>query len=80
MYFSANPNNEIEFFGQTLAIGYPNGEILWVPPCHFKATCLMDLTYWPYDIHHCSAKFGSWIYSGFELDLVFQDNKPMVRA
>lgn len=30
----------------------------------------MNVEFFPFDIQHCSMKFGSWTYDGFEIDLV----------
>ena len=79
IFSSANPNVDTNFFAQTLVLAFPDGKVMWVPPSHFKASCVMDLTYWPYDIHNCSVKFGSWVYSGVEVDFLLMDNKPKVR-
>ncbi|VDL71009.1 unnamed protein product [Nippostrongylus brasiliensis] len=46
-----------------------SGEVNWIPPGIFRASCKMDITYFPFDDQLCYLKFGSWTYSGDALDL-----------
>ncbi|XP_068230804.1 acetylcholine receptor subunit alpha-like 2 [Palaemon carinicauda] len=57
-------------------IVYPDdGTILYTSPYKFKFSCVMDLTYWPHDTHHCTLRLGSWVHQGHMLDLFLKDNK-----
>ncbi|XP_066942948.1 neuronal acetylcholine receptor subunit alpha-5-like isoform X2 [Macrobrachium rosenbergii] len=57
-------------------IVYPDdGTILYTSPYKFQFSCVMDLTYWPHDSHHCILRLGSWVHQGHMLDLFLKDNK-----
>ncbi|XP_064092174.1 neuronal acetylcholine receptor subunit alpha-7-like isoform X42 [Macrobrachium nipponense] len=49
-----------------------NGNCLYIPPGIFKSTCKIDITWFPFDDQRCKMKFGSWTYSGWQLDLQLQ--------
>lgn len=49
---------------------YSSGLVVWVPAASIRASCDLDLTRYPYDVHTCSLKFGSWVFDGFHMDLV----------
>ena len=57
-----------------------NGEVVIVYPSHLKVPCVTDLTLWPYDVHNCSAKYGSWVHDGYSIDLELQDDTPEVEV
>lgn len=40
----------------------------------FRSVCAVDVTYFPFDYQMCNFTFGSWAYSGVELDF---HNKSM---
>lgn len=48
---------------------YSNGDVIWSRPGLLKSTCKFDLSYYPFDIQRCYMKFGSWVYTGNDLDL-----------
>jgi hypothetical protein len=50
------------------------GDVLWVPPAHFKAFCKLNLRYWPFDEQTCTLKFGSWTSHGEQIDLQLYRN------
>ncbi|CAI4232574.1 unnamed protein product [Auanema sp. JU1783] len=65
-------NSASEEFDSTFKsneVVYNTGEINWVPPGIFRASCKMDITYFPFDRQTCYLKFGSWTYHGNALDL-----------
>jgi len=45
-----------------------DGTCTYIPPGIFKSSCQIDITWFPFDDQHCSIKFGSWTYNGFNLD------------
>ncbi|XP_037778239.1 acetylcholine receptor subunit alpha-1-A-like [Penaeus monodon] len=47
----------------------PDGKIIHIPSVNLKFYCLVDLTYWPHDVHECEIKFGSWVHHGHLLNL-----------
>ena len=46
-----------------------NGDNLWLSPVILLSSCKIFVKYFPFDEQHCSLKFGSWTYDGFQLDL-----------
>ena len=57
------------------AIVYSTGDIIWSRPGLIKSTCKFDLSYYPFDIQKCHMRFGSWVYSGNDLDLQIHESK-----
>ncbi|MCP9264491.1 Acetylcholine receptor subunit alpha-type acr-16 [Dirofilaria immitis] len=51
------------------AISYNDGSITWIPPGIFKISCKIDIYWFPFDEQVCFLKFGSWSFSGREIDL-----------
>uniref|UniRef100_A0A0R3S198 Acetylcholine receptor subunit alpha-type acr-16 n=1 Tax=Elaeophora elaphi TaxID=1147741 RepID=A0A0R3S198_9BILA len=51
------------------AISYNDGSITWIPPGIFKISCKIDIYWFPFDEQTCFLKFGSWSFSGREIDL-----------
>ncbi|OXA61391.1 Acetylcholine receptor subunit alpha-type acr-16 [Folsomia candida] len=45
-----------------------DGRVIFVPPMIIKSTCKMDVTWFPFDSQSCNIQFGSWSYSGQEID------------
>merc|ERR1712051_800877 len=45
------------------------GKCTYIPPGIFKSTCKIDITWFPFDDQQCDLKFGSWTYSGWQLEL-----------
>ena len=45
------------------------GHCTYIPPGIFKSTCLIDITWFPFDDQECGMKFGSWTYNGFKVRL-----------
>ena len=43
------------------------GHCTYIPPGIFKSTCLIDITWFPFDDQSCEMKFGSWTYNGFKV-------------
>ncbi|XP_026464536.1 acetylcholine receptor subunit alpha-type acr-16-like [Ctenocephalides felis] len=70
LLYNSATGSSIDHYGNTLAIVFNGGDVLWVPPSTFSAFCELDLTYWPYDTQHCRIKLGSWTYDANQLDIV----------
>ncbi|XP_063367837.1 acetylcholine receptor subunit beta-like 2 isoform X1 [Cydia amplana] len=49
------------------------GEVIWKPPAIYKSSCEINVEYFPFDEQTCFMKFGSWTYSGFQVDLKHMD-------
>lgn len=41
-----------------------NGEITWDAPAITKSSCVVDVSYFPFDSQECNLTFGSWTYNG----------------
>lgn len=48
---------------------FSDGTINWIPPGIFKVSCKIDVYYFPWDEQVCFFKFGSWSFSGRQIDL-----------
>ncbi|XP_077460803.1 neuronal acetylcholine receptor subunit alpha-9-I [Stigmatopora argus] len=46
-----------------------NGEIVWDSPAITKSTCVVDVSYFPFDWQQCKLTFGSWTYNGNQVDI-----------
>ncbi|XP_023685411.1 neuronal acetylcholine receptor subunit alpha-9-I [Paramormyrops kingsleyae] len=46
-----------------------NGEITWDSPAITKSSCVVDVSYFPFDYQHCNLTFGSWTYNGNQVDV-----------
>ena len=59
---------------EAFAVVSYDGTVLWIPQAIYKSSCVIDITYFPFDIQTCKLKFGSWTYDGFKLDVDFYDD------
>ncbi|KAG7461670.1 hypothetical protein MATL_G00193580 [Megalops atlanticus] len=46
-----------------------NGEITWDSPAITKSSCVVDVSYFPFDNQQCNLTFGSWTYNGNQVDI-----------
>jgi len=57
--------------GRHLALIYPDGTVLWIPPAHGKILCSdQDFANWPWGEYECALKIGSWTYSAKHINLL----------
>ncbi|CAF0776735.1 unnamed protein product [Adineta steineri] len=68
LYNNADGNYEVTLM--TKATVYFDGRVIWEPPAIYKSSCTINVEFFPFDIQHCQMKFGSWTYSGEQVDLV----------
>ena len=47
--------------------------VMWLYPALIKTTCTLNVKYFPFDSQHCEIKFISWTFSGFQLDIVYNE-------
>ncbi|VDM76408.1 unnamed protein product [Strongylus vulgaris] len=59
----------------TKAEVYHDGRVTWIPPVVYHSFCTINIEWYPYDIQQCELKFGSWTYSGTQLDLMHVSEK-----
>ncbi|XP_064818663.1 neuronal acetylcholine receptor subunit alpha-5-like, partial [Oncorhynchus masou masou] len=45
----------------TKAVVKYDGTIIWTQPANYKSACIIDVTFFPFDLQNCSMKFGSWV-------------------
>ncbi|CAF4551805.1 unnamed protein product, partial [Rotaria sp. Silwood2] len=64
----ADGNYEVTLM--TKATVYYDGRVIWEPPAIYKSSCTINVEFIPFDIQHCQMTFGSWTYSGEQVDLV----------
>lgn len=58
-----------EGYMQSKAMVKPDGEVFWSPPAKLRSSCKIDVTFFPFDDQVCLLKFGSWTYSGLQVDI-----------
>ncbi|KAL2077354.1 hypothetical protein ACEWY4_026858 [Coilia grayii] len=51
-----------------------NGEIIWDAPSMTKSSCVVDVSYFPFDNQQCNLTFGSWTYNGNQVDIIMGMN------
>ncbi|CAF4756366.1 unnamed protein product [Rotaria sp. Silwood1] len=68
LFNNADGNYEVTLM--TKATVYYDGRVIWEPPAIYKSSCTINVEFFPFDIQHCQMKFGSWTYSGEQVDLV----------
>jgi len=77
LYNNADSAN-VNHYGVTHCLVDKKGDVLWVPPGHFKAYCKLKLKSWPFDAQTCQLKFGSWTSHGNQIDLHLYRNSTTV--
>ncbi|KAK6493617.1 neuronal acetylcholine receptor subunit alpha-9-II [Huso huso] len=46
-----------------------DGQITWDSPAITKSSCVVDVSYFPFDNQQCNLTFGSWTYNGNQIDI-----------
>uniref|UniRef100_A0A3Q3KCJ7 Cholinergic receptor, nicotinic, epsilon n=1 Tax=Monopterus albus TaxID=43700 RepID=A0A3Q3KCJ7_MONAL len=59
---------EVAYYANVL-ISY-TGWMYWLPPCIYRSTCSIEITYFPFDYQNCTLAFRSQTYSFNEVELV----------
>ncbi|XP_038059455.1 neuronal acetylcholine receptor subunit alpha-6-like [Patiria miniata] len=72
LYNTADGNYAVEVVNR--ATVKHDGTVYWNPPVIFRSSCLIDISYFPFDEQRCTMKFGSWTYDASQLDI-----KPLSR-
>ncbi|XP_066430883.1 neuronal acetylcholine receptor subunit alpha-9 [Eleutherodactylus coqui] len=47
-----------------------DGKITWDAPAITKSSCVVDVSYFPFDNQECNLTFGSWTYNGNQVDII----------
>ncbi|XP_077333728.1 neuronal acetylcholine receptor subunit alpha-9 [Lithobates pipiens] len=47
-----------------------DGKITWDSPAITKSSCVVDVSYFPFDKQQCNLTFGSWTYNGNQVDII----------
>ncbi|XP_039920706.1 neuronal acetylcholine receptor subunit alpha-9 isoform X3 [Hirundo rustica] len=47
-----------------------DGKITWDAPAITKSSCVVDVSYFPFDSQQCNLTFGSWTYNGNQVDII----------
>ncbi|CAG09124.1 unnamed protein product, partial [Tetraodon nigroviridis] len=56
-----NADGEFAVTHMTKAHLFHNGKIRWVPPAIYNSSCIIDVTFFPFDQHTARCKFGPYI-------------------
>ncbi|XP_028938906.1 neuronal acetylcholine receptor subunit alpha-9 isoform X1 [Ornithorhynchus anatinus] len=46
-----------------------DGLIMWDAPAITRSSCVVDVSYFPFDSQQCNLTFGSWTYNGNQVDI-----------
>ncbi|CAF0749300.1 unnamed protein product [Brachionus calyciflorus] len=59
-----------EGYMQSKAMVTNEGVVFWPPPVKLRSSCKIDVTFFPFDDQICHLKFGSWTYSGLQVNVM----------
>ncbi|GAB1606925.1 neuronal acetylcholine receptor subunit alpha-5-like [Argonauta hians] len=71
LYNFADPPAHFDEY-DTAVVGN-DGKITYVPRFIESSVCIPDISKFPFDIHKCFLKFGSWVYGGNILNLTLRN-------
>ena len=69
IYDNCSASDYNQKYMEALAMVAHDGTVFWPPIVKFRSTCLMDVTYFPFDDQVCKMKTGSWAYDGYQVDI-----------
>jgi len=76
LYNNANTKKDMMNCWNSNPIVYPNGRIIWIPPCESLSFCNnLTLATHPYGEQKCDLKFGSWTFDAEIMNLDFYDDE-----
>ena len=66
-----NPSDKLDSFGKDwqLIRFHSNGWAKWYPADLIKATCFVNVHYFPFDVQECKIETYVWAYNAFEIEL-----------
>ena len=67
-----NPSDKLDSFGKDWQVirFYSDGWAEWFPAGLIKATCSVNVYYFPFDIQECKIETYVWAYAAFEVKLI----------
>ena len=67
-----NPSEKLDSYGKKWQMirFYSSGVSTWNPADLIKATCVLDVRYFPFDVQDCSMEMYAWGYAASEVNLV----------
>ena len=71
--FSAKGSFEVQGAMAKLVIR-SDGSFTWANPAIYKCSCVIDVTYFPFDDQRCDLKFGSMTYNATTIDIFPEKN------
>jgi nicotinic acetylcholine receptor len=74
LYNSATEDVVAKVMGYNALI-YNAGRVLYVPYVNLDISCIMDVTWFPFDKQSCNVKFGSWTFSEKQINLTLGRDK-----
>ena len=75
IYLYNTAENPMDQLKNSRVTVYSSGDIIWSRPGLLKSTCKFNLKFYPFDIQKCHLRFGSWVYSGFDLNLTIHESE-----
>jgi len=64
---------------KTKVIISSNGENKWFAPTIVRSGCNIDITYFPFDDQFCELRFGSWTFTGEQVDIQSMSDKVDIK-
>ncbi|XP_067216148.1 uncharacterized protein [Linepithema humile] len=74
VYNSGDMSNDQFEMPDTECLLFNTGAVNCVPVIKYISKCHIDYTYWPHDQQKCRIAFGSWTYTGEEIDFHLDGN------
>ncbi|CAH2102337.1 unnamed protein product [Euphydryas editha] len=71
LYNNADPNYRSAVIN-TNVIVKNTGEVTWLSHGIYVSVCDINVEQFPFDVQHCTMKWASWTYDGFQLDIIKQ--------
>uniref|UniRef100_H3DQD0 Cholinergic receptor nicotinic alpha 2 subunit n=1 Tax=Tetraodon nigroviridis TaxID=99883 RepID=H3DQD0_TETNG len=70
-----NADGEFAVTHMTKAHLFHNGKIRWVPPAIYNSSCIIDVTFFPFDQHTARCKFGPCRYDKAKLTCYWESGE-----
>ncbi|XP_064607615.1 neuronal acetylcholine receptor subunit alpha-2-like isoform X2 [Liolophura sinensis] len=70
-----NAADDYSLMYDPFATVYHTGVINWIPKALIRSHCAMDMTNFPFDVQQCYLMFGTWAYTGKEVNLTYNPTR-----